>query len=178
MDKRGILALGGSNSSKSINRQLAHYAADGLGDIDALKMDLRDFAMPIFGTDFETEHGVPEAAFRFLARIQESDGVILSLAEHNGGYTAAFKNTIDWTSRIDVKFWAQKPMLLMAASPGGRGGRSVLEMSSARLPFMGANIVATFSLPSFYDNFVDGRIVDATLQTKFFDALEVFRQAL
>lgn len=55
-------------------------------------------------------------------------------------------------------------MLLMATSPGGRGGASVLETAVATFPRMGADLRATFSLPSFHDNFtVDDGITDAAL---------------
>jgi len=46
-------------------------------------------------------------------------------------------------------------MLLMATSPGGRGGASVLGAASTGFPFMGGNIIETFSLPSFHNNFSD-----------------------
>jgi len=42
---------------------------------------------------------------------------------------------------------------LMSTSPGGRGGAGVLEAASKRFPFHGGNVVDTFSLPFFNDNF-------------------------
>jgi chromate reductase len=44
----------------------------------------------------------------------------------------------------------------MATSPGRRGGQSVLDIATARLPFDGAEILETFSLPEFYQNFEEG----------------------
>ena len=41
----------------------------------------------------------------------------------------------------------------MATSPGARGGGFVLEMAKSRFPIHKADLVATFSLPSFNDNF-------------------------
>lgn len=41
----------------------------------------------------------------------------------------------------------------MAASPGRRGGASVLDIASKRFPFDGATVLETFSLPSFYETF-------------------------
>lgn len=55
-------------------------------------------------------------------------------------------------------------MLLMATSPGGRGGASVLQSAKAYFPFMGASITDTFSLPSFYDNFSNEVIIDENLK--------------
>ncbi len=148
-----ILAFGGSTSSTSINRQLANYAAGKVPRAEVTDLDLRQFDLPIYSSDEEEANGIPEGAVEFKALIQSHDAIVLSLAEHNGSYSAAFKNLYDWTSRIDTSVWADKPMLLMATSPGGRGGATVLEAGKATFPRMGADLRATFSLPSFYDNF-------------------------
>ena len=61
-----------------------------------------------------------------------------------------FKNLVDWTSRItDRKAWGGKPMILMATSPGGRGGATVLAGAEVYFPFIGAELKGTFSLPKF-----------------------------
>lgn len=41
----------------------------------------------------------------------------------------------------------------MATSTGARGGSSVLEIASKRIPFNGGRVVDTFSLPTFGENF-------------------------
>lgn len=78
---------------------------------------------------------------------------MVSLAENNGNYSAAFKNIFDWCSRITPKVFQEKSMLLLATSPGARGGASVLEIAKTAFPRYGADIKATFSLPSFNANF-------------------------
>ena len=148
-----VLAFGASTSSKSINRQLAHYAAAQIPGADVTPLDLREFTLPLYSSDEEDAHGVPADAQRFLELIQSHDAVVVSMAEHIGSYAAAFKNLYDWASRAEGKVWANKPMLLLATSPGGRGGATVLEAAEAKFPRMGADLRATFSLPSFYDNF-------------------------
>jgi NAD(P)H-dependent FMN reductase len=81
-------------------------------------------------------------------------------------------------SRIEGKTFYGKPMLLMATSPGGRGGQSVLEIAKSRFPRHDANIVADFSLPSFGTNFSDGKIVDSDLDTELINKVKVFKAAL
>ena len=44
-----ILAFAGSNSSTSINKQLAKYASSLLKDVDVNLIDLNDFKAPLFG---------------------------------------------------------------------------------------------------------------------------------
>ncbi len=148
-----ILAFGASTSSTSINRQLANYAASLVPEAEVTTLDLSSYTLPIYSSDEEEKNGIPADAKAFLEQIDSHDAVIVSLAEHNGSYAAAFKNLYDWASREESKVWANKPMLLLAASPGGRGGASVLETAKTTFPRMGADLKATFSLPAFYDNF-------------------------
>jgi NAD(P)H-dependent FMN reductase len=62
------------------------------------------------------------------------------------------QNVFDWCTRINGKVF-RKPMLLLATSPGARGGASVLEIAKNAFPRYGALVKATFSLPSFDENF-------------------------
>ncbi|TXG39684.1 NADPH-dependent FMN reductase [Seonamhaeicola maritimus] len=173
-----IIAFAGSNSKESINKQLATYTANLVQEAEVSIIDLNDYELPLYGIDYENEHGIPDNAQKFLKLIQESDGVVLSLAEHNGAYSAAFKNIFDWMSRIDGKLWAEKPMLLMATSPGARGGASVLEIAKSRFPYMGGNIVADFSFPSFGANFSEGKITNEELNAALLLKVDTFSKAL
>ena len=168
-----ILSFGASTSSQSINRQLARYAASKVPAASVTDLDLRDYELPIFSADEEESNGSPADAQAFLDTIRAHDAVVVSLAEHNGSYSAAFKNLYDWTSRIEQKLWSDKPMLLLSTSPGGRGGASVMETAKATFPRMGADLRATFSLPSFYDNFsTEEGVTDSELSAALDQAVE------
>jgi chromate reductase, NAD(P)H dehydrogenase (quinone) len=149
-----ILTIAGSNSQTSINRQLAKHAASLFKESTSVDFNLSSFEIPLFSTEKEKELGTPKEVFLFAKQIDESDLIILSLAEHNGSFSAAFKNLLDWTSRIEGrKTFNNKPMLLLATSPGARGGQTVLEMAKNILPYQGTKILNFFSLPNFYENF-------------------------
>ena len=148
-----IIAFGGSSSKNSINKQLATYAANLFQNVKVEILDLNDYEMPVFSVDKEKENGIHNLAHDFFAKIGTADFIVLSLAEHNGAYSSAFKNTLDWASRINAKTFQQKPMLLLATSPGARGGSSVLDIATKRFPFQGAEVKGSFSLPAFYENF-------------------------
>lgn len=167
-----IIAFAGSNSKTSINKQLAAYAGSLLDNYDIQVLDLNDYELPLYSIDLENESGIPNNAKAFLSELQSADGIILSLAEHNGAYAAVFKNIFDWMSRIDGKLWNGVPMLLMATSPGGRGGASVIEVAKGRFPYMGGNIVSSFSLPNFYDNFKEGAITNEELKGELMSAVK------
>ena len=148
-----ILVFAGSSSKTSINKQLAIYAAQQFQNAELDILDLNDYEMPVFSVDKEKENGIHNLAHDFYNKIGSTDLIVLSLAEHNGAYSSAFKNILDWTSRINNKTFQQKPMLLLATSPGARGGATVLDIASKRFPFQGADVKGTFSLPTFFENF-------------------------
>ena len=175
-----ILAFGGSTSSSSINRKLATFAANQVADAEVTNLDLRDYELPIYSSDEENDNGIPTDAQRFLDTTRAHDAVVISLAEHNGSYAAAFKNLYDWTSRIEQKLWSDKPMLLLSTSPGARGGASVLESGRETFPRMGAKLIASFSLPSFYENFSEAKGLhgDPKLNESFLAVVDSFSQAL
>lgn len=175
---KNIIAFAGSNSETSINKQLATYTASLVEGVEVTTLDLNDFELPVYGIDLENEKGIPDNAQKFLDVIKSSDGIVLSLAEHNGAYATVFKNIFDWMSRIDGKLWSEKPMLLMASSPGVRGGATVLEIAKGRFPFMGGHIVADFSLPSFFDNFKEGKIINDELHSDLNNKVEIFQKSL
>lgn len=165
-----VLAFGASSSKTSINKSFATYAAQLIPDAEVEVLDLNDFELPLFSTDKEAELGQPELAKRFFDRIGQADAIIISFAEHNGSYTAAYKNLFDWTSRIDMKVFQNKPVLLLATSPGPGGAASVLAAAKGSAPFFAADVKGDFSLPSFYDNFDQ-----ATLSFKNGDLAEQFQ---
>ena len=148
-----IIAFGASSSKQSINKQLATFAANQFQNVSVEILDLNDYEMPIFSVDKEKENGIHPLAQEFYSKLGSADLIIISFAEHNGNYSSAFKNILDWTSRINAKTFQEKPMLLLATSPGARGGSSVLEIASKRFPFQGGIVKGSFSLPSFYENF-------------------------
>lgn len=175
---KNIIAFAGSNSKNSINKQLAIYASGLVENVNVNVLDLNDFELPLYGIDLENEKGIPETAHKFLNILKETDGIVLSLAEHNGTYATVFKNLFDWLTRIEGKMFYDKPMLLMATSPGGRGGLTALEIAKGRFPFHDGNIIETFSLPFFGDNFKDGKIINEDLDTQLKNAVKQYQKAL
>ena len=87
-----IAAFAGSTSTTSINKQLATYAASQLENVSFDVLDLNDYTTPVFSEDIERDEEYPEGAAKFNEALDKYDGFIVSLAEHNGSYSAAFKN--------------------------------------------------------------------------------------
>ena len=158
---------------------MATFAAHQIENAEINILDLNDFEMPIYGIDREKESGIPQLAHDFKAHLKNSDGIIISFAEHNGAYSTAFKNIMDWISRIEKDVWANKPMLLLATSPGARGASTVLEIAVNKFKWMNSNTIASFSLPSFSQNFdQENGILDQDLSKAFQQQLDIFNQAI
>lgn len=153
-----ILSFAATNSRQSINKQLVTYASSVLAEklsvpVEIEILDLNDYEMPIYSIDRENENGIPAEAHRFFNQVREADFILIAFAEHNGSYSVAYKNLYDWASRIDMKVYENKPMVLFATSPGPGGGRNVLNSATDALPHFGADVRGHYSMGQFYNNF-------------------------
>lgn len=173
-----VITIPGSNSKKSINKRLVEHAGRQLKDVEIINIDLNNFVLPLYSIDLENEEGFPTAAIEFSGLIENSDGIIISLAEHNGAYSAVFKNLFDWLSRINSQVWRQKPMVLLSTSPGIRGGQSVLEIALNRFPRNGGNIIGSMAFPNFNENFVDGKVASPDLSGQLNDLITKLQSEL
>ncbi len=172
-----ILAFGTSGSQTSINQQFANFAAHQFdGEVNML--DMNDFEMTLYSIDKEISHGIPDQAYDFIEHIESADFIVISLTDHNGSYPAIFKNTLDWASRVKGNIFSNKPMLLLATSTGKLGAKFVLEAAVSRFPKHEANILGTYSFPSFQVNFENGKIINLELKESFDKVIEQVKQAL
>ncbi|MEO0703971.1 MAG: NAD(P)H-dependent oxidoreductase [Pseudomonadota bacterium] len=152
-----ILVFAASNSAKSINRAFANHAAQVLQDelgapVEIEFLDLNTYEMPIFSPEREAD-GIPALAHDFRARIASAQGLIIAFAEYNGSYTAAFKNIFDWVSRIEMKIYQDRPMVILATSPGKNGGGNVLKTAVEAAPFFGGDVKGSLSVGPFAEAF-------------------------
>ncbi|WDE08072.1 NAD(P)H-dependent oxidoreductase [Thalassomonas viridans] len=148
-----VIAFAATSHTKSINKQLVEYAAGLLTKVEVEILDLNDYELPLYSQDKEEALGHPDLAKAFLTKITQSCGIIISFAEHNGSYTVAYKNLFDWCSRIEPKVFQNKPMVLLATSPGSMGASNVLATAIQSAPHFNGVVKASLSIPSFFDNF-------------------------
>ena len=176
-----IIAFAGSNSIYSINKQFVTYVSQQAAEqlkAESEVLDLNDYDVPLYSIDKEKRGEVPPEVHTFISKLKQADGVILSLAEHNGSYTAVFKNLMDWASRVELNFFNNAPMFLMSTSPGGYGGGNVMDAALARLPKFQANIITSFKLPKFGENFSnENGIVEPLLRAEFEEKFGLYMKA-
>lgn len=174
-----IIAFGASHHKASINKVFAAYTASQFKNAAVEVLDLNNYELPMFTVDEEREIGHPQAAHDFVAKLEEADLLIISLSEHNGSYTASFKNLFDWATRVKLRLFEHKKMLLISTATGQGAGVHVLEAAKTRFPRHGAEIIGTFSLPRFKENFsLEAGITNEELNNQFEEVINNARNHL
>ncbi|MEI8656998.1 MULTISPECIES: NADPH-dependent FMN reductase [Vibrio] len=168
-----VIAFGASTSSTSINKALATYTANLIDGAEVQVLDINNYNVPMFSEDLEKEIGQAEGALGFLRDLAQADAFVISFAEHNGHYPAAYKNLFDWATRIDREVFKNKPAVYLATSPGPGGASSVLAAASGSASYFGGNVKATVSVPNFYDNFdmESGVVTDESIAAQLKEAV-------
>jgi len=149
------LALVGSLRAASINRQIAHLAAevapegvtvtlfDGLGDLPFYNEEIDD------ATNEAVEHA-PALVEALRAAAADADAVLVVTPEYNGSIPAVIKNAIDWLSRpFGNSAVKDKPLAVIGGSFGQYGGVWAHDETRKSFGIAGARVVdaVTLSVP-------------------------------
>jgi chromate reductase len=120
-----ILAIPGALRSDSWNRKLLDVASTMAGTAGAsvTRIDLRDFAIPLYDGDAEAAHGLPDGVARLKDLFIAHDAVLIATPEYNASISGVLKNAIDWVTRSRP---GERPLValsgkvvgLLAATPG------------------------------------------------------------
>ena len=158
-----ILAVAGSYREHSYNKRVLHIAAEGAREAgaDVTEIDLRDFPMPIYDADMQTDGSFDENALRLQDVFNEHDGFLISSPEYNGGIPGGIKNAIDWLSRANDKHKMYGPIkgktaALITASPGQFGGIRCLAHLRGVFTIMGVHVLPAEVAVSFVAQKFDG----------------------
>jgi len=122
--KQKILAFAGSLREHSYSKRVVKTAIKGAENAGAevTYIDLRDFPMPIYNADDETESGPPANARNLKHMMMEHHGVFIASPEYNASVTPLLKNTIDWISRVRER--GEPPLTVFKNRPFALGGAS------------------------------------------------------
>lgn len=136
----------------SLNKKLLAHAGNvllGLNTRHTVEVvAFNDFPMPVYDGDIESDQGIPEGARLLGEKIAKADAIVISTPEYNGGMPGAFKNAIDWVSRVSPMPWPGKNLLLLGASPGALG--AVRSLAHAKVPLESIGVFVypeVFGLP-------------------------------
>lgn len=160
-----VLVFAGSARRESLNKKLAHLAAQAVEAAGggATFVDLEDFPMPLYHGDLEAADGVPAKAMELATLLRDHEGLMIASPENNASVSSLLKNTIDWLSRIrQLDPFTGKTAALLAASPGAFGGVRGLYHLRAILNTLGVEVLAQqFLLPRAAQAFTpEGKLAD------------------
>jgi NAD(P)H-dependent FMN reductase len=170
-----VLAFSGSNSSQSINQKLIRYTAKNIPNVRVV--DLRDYSIPMYSFDEEKNNGIPLGIKKLLSDILDAEGIIISTPEHNSLMPAFFKNILDWLSRTGVKYLAEKKIIIMSTSDGGRGAVGAAESVEKMLSRADGSVTHQFNLPHFTKNFDADKemLINHEYEEELLQKLEIFK---
>jgi len=168
--------LSGSLRKDSLNTKLLHMAAQHLNCPTSDIANLNDLSIPLYSGDIEAV-GIPDNVQKLAKCIDQAQALIIASPEYNYSISGVLKNVIDWVSRVRPMPLKQKPILLMAASPGQIAG--IRGLWQTRIPLEGlGNYVypEMFSLGGSFQAFDDKGFVNPDDQKRFAAALAGFTE--
>lgn len=120
--KKTIGLIAGSLRRESFSRKIA-TALIGMAP-EGFEFKLVSYAdLPVFNSDYDDDHAVPESYTAFRNTIGELDGVIFVTPEYNRSVPGGLKNAIDVASRpYGHNQWDGKPGAVFSNSPGNISG--------------------------------------------------------
>jgi NAD(P)H-dependent FMN reductase len=171
--KPKILAFAGSTRTESFNKKLVRIAAAGAkaAGADVTLIDLRDYSLPLYDGDSESNEGLPPNAKKLKQLFLAHDGLLISSPEYNSSFSGVLKNTIDWVSRVEgdekpLACFAGKTAVIMSASPGGFGGlRGLVHLRAVLGNIQVLVLPDQVAIPTAHEMFTaDGSLKDAKRQ--------------
>lgn len=138
-----IALISGSTRANSINQNLVNAMAHVLKehDVKPVKINLKNYDMPIYNGDYEIEHGIPKATKNLVRRLKSCQGVFIATPEYNGCLPALLKNTIDWSTRLGLAHFTTPVYAIGSAAPGQLSGIMVMRQLNFILNRLGTHVV-------------------------------------
>lgn len=174
-----IFAINGSNSEWSINKKLLKSIIKH-NKINAELIEIESLDIPIYSIQRQQKHGFPQEILELNQVLNNATGFIVSTPEHNGFFTAFFKNIIDWLSRLDRKVFRDKFVIILSTSPGKMGGKTGAISLSTLVNRMGGKVISVHSLPSFKENYDEptGEILNEVFLTEVQHAVKQLEEEI
>ncbi|MET0631418.1 MAG: NAD(P)H-dependent oxidoreductase [Xanthobacteraceae bacterium] len=158
-----ILVIPGSLRTGSLNAKLAAATVDELArvEVDAIRISLGDYPLPIYDGDLENESGVPKHAIDLKRMISAHHGVLIVTPEYNASLPPLVKNAIDWVSRVQDghesrgQVFRTVPFAIAAASGSKLGGARCLQALRLVLSACRATVIPNQLTLSFANDAYD-----------------------
>ncbi len=168
-----LIAIVGTNSKRSTNRQLLQYMQKHFADE---LVEIKD--LPVFNKPADKQ--IPAEAMEIVAKIEAADGVIIGTPEYDHSIPAVLMSALAWIS-YGVFPLLNKPVMITGASYGTLGSsraqlqlRQILNAPEIKATVLPDEFLLSHSLQAFDKN---GDLVDLDVINKLdaiFDDFRIF----
>jgi len=170
-----LIAIVGTNSKRSTNRQLLQYMQKHFADKAEIELvEIKD--IPVFNKPADKQ--VPESVLEIVAKIEEADGVIIGTQEYDHSIPAVLMSALAWLS-YGVFPLLNKPVMITGASYGTLGSsraqlqlRQILNAPEIKANVLPDEFLLSHSLQAFDQN---GDLVDLDVIQKLDAIFNDFR---
>ena len=172
-----LIAIVGTNSKRSTNRQLLQYMQKHFADKAEIELvEIKD--IPVFNKPAEKQ--LPADILEIAAKIEASDGVIIGTPEYDHSIPAVLMSALAWLS-YGIYPLLNKPIMITGASYGTLGSsraqlqlRQILNAPEIKANVLPDEFLLSHSLQSFNPS---GDLVDLDVIKKLdaiFDDFRIF----
>lgn len=172
-----LIAIVGTNSKRSTNRQLLQYMQKHFADKAEIEL-VEIKAIPVFNKPADKQ--VPAEILEIAAKIEEADGVIIGTPEYDHSIPAVLMSALAWLS-YGIYPLLNKPIMITGASYGTLGSsraqlqlRQILNAPEIKANILPDEFLLSHSLQSFNPS---GDLVDLDVIKKLdaiFDDFRIF----
>ncbi|QXA19756.1 NAD(P)H-dependent oxidoreductase [Streptococcus gordonii] len=172
-----LIAIVGTNSKRSTNRQLLQYMSKHFADKAEIELvEIKD--IPMFNKP--ADRSVPELVSEIAEKIDAADGVLIGTPEYDHSIPAVLMNALAWLS-YGIYPLLNKPVMITGASYGTLGSsraqlqlRQILNAPEIKANVLPDEFLLSHSLQAFDPN---GDLVDLDVVKKLdaiFDDFRIF----
>ncbi|HEU9424520.1 TPA: NAD(P)H-dependent oxidoreductase [Streptococcus pneumoniae] len=172
-----LIAIVGTNSKRSTNRQLLQYMQKHFTDKAEIEL-VEIKAIPVFNKPADKQ--VPAEILEIAAKIEEADGVIIGTPEYDHSIPAVLMSALAWLS-YGIYPLLNKPIMITGASYGTLGSsraqlqlRQILNAPEIKANVLPDEFLLSRSLQAFNPS---GDLVDLDVIKKLdaiFDDFRIF----
>ena len=172
-----LIAIVGTNSKRSTNRQLLQYMSKHFADKAEIELvEIKD--IPMFNKP--ADRSVPELVSEIAEKIDAADGVLIGTPEYDHSIAAVLMNALAWLS-YGIYPLLNKPVMITGASYGTLGSsraqlqlRQILNAPEIKANVLPDEFLLSHSLQAFDPS---GDLVDLDVVKKLdaiFDDFRIF----
>ena len=170
-----LIAIVGTNSKRSTNRQLLQYMQKHFAEKAEIELvEIKD--IPVFNKPADKK--VPAEILEIAAKIEEADGVIIGTPEYDHSIPAVLMSALAWLS-YGIYPLLNKPIMITGASYGTLGSsraqlqlRQILNAPEIKASVLPDEFLLSHSLQSFNPS---GDLVDLDVIKKLDATFDDFR---